>query len=75
MSIPLLSFGGEVGDIGIPPTDDGFPSVISLSVSFPYFGTNETNLYVSDSDYQNTDQWHCPTNFRSFGPPKKIVGP
>ena len=71
MNFPLVPFGGEVKDSQLNMTDDGCSSVIPLSVSFPYFGMNEKNLYVSDSDYQNTLQWHCSTNFSGFGPLKK----
>ena len=73
MIFPLLPFGMEVGDDHLQPLNDGCASVF-LSVSFPFLGTNESNVFVSDSNYHNIHQWHCRTNFRGFVPPKKIVG-
>ena len=47
VDFPLLLYGPEYGDHPLPKCDDCPSSLISLSVSFPYFGNYETDLYVS----------------------------
>ena len=50
ISFPLVPFGVESGDTLIPREDDGSGDPVSLNtVPFPYFGTNETVIYVSCS--------------------------
>ena len=50
-----LTIGVECGDILIPRADDGSGDPVSLNtVPFPYFGTNETVIYVSCSTSNTT---------------------
>ena len=43
---PLVPFGVENGDIQVPVRDDDTAGPVSLT-PYPYFGINETVIYVS----------------------------
>lgn len=48
-SVPLSSFypNEPLLDTVLPPNDDGFSDVISLTTPFSFFGATQTSLYVS----------------------------
>ena len=49
-TIPLedfYEFGSDHSDQMLSPNDDGSSQLISLGVSFPFFGTDRNSLYVS----------------------------
>ena len=49
-AIPLsqfYDFGGSFGDDVLPRNDDGASSAITLDVTFNFFGSSQTSIYVS----------------------------
>ena len=49
-AVPLTNFypfGGDRGDQVLPPNDDESSPAISLNVSFPFFGTDFSTMFVS----------------------------
>lgn len=50
IGIPLADFypfGSEAGDSSLPSNDDGSSGSITLSFTFPFFGTDYRMAYVS----------------------------
>ena len=48
-AIPLsqfYDFGGSIGDDVLPRNDDGASSAITLDITFNFFGSNQTSIYV-----------------------------
>ena len=43
----FYDFGGSVGDDVLPRNDDGASSAITLDVTFNFFGSSQTSIYVS----------------------------
>ena len=59
--IPLSEFypfGSSAGDTLLPENDDGSSPMITLSGSFPFFGSQHTDLYVSHK-YYSMHGWSC----------------
>ena len=43
----MYAHGSGVGDSQLPANDDGYSSVIALANPFPFFGSTQSSLYVS----------------------------
>ena len=50
-------YGTEQGDLLVPPDDDGSSPKIILYISFPFFGSDEMDLYVRSSAHPPSSKY------------------